>query len=378
MHFITLLALFGTLSTSHLLPRASSTPQCVGLSAESNNGDRKMAIVIDASGSMTTNDPTNLRLAAGKSVLDWLITKSEATGGKKQDYVTVIEFSDKATLDYSLGDPANAYDAVAGIRITGGTYIASGVEMAIAQLTASGTGNTADRSGIVVFTDGEDSYPNLLVDQINNATKAGIRVSFGYLTSSIYQDTKVQGAIMNSGGAFFTISAAKDSNTFINGILVNGLTKQDNPNGDNSVLLSGLDASHYIAGSETQNLKYNARKSEVLIFTVQSVDAGNLDVQIKSGKKVLASGHTSYSYKTFSVTSPGDGEISVDVTAKNAPKNSIFIVGVDSNLPTQNCTVGIGKPGGGGRNKAATIGGGVGGGLGALGLMLVGGYYLWK
>lgn len=154
MRFLTVVALLAGLSNAYLVPRAS-TPQCVGLSAESNNGDRKIAIVVDASYSMLSSDPNDLRLAAGKNLLDWLVTKSEATGGKKQDDVTIIEFSDSAQLDYPLGDPENAYAPLSKINVTGGTYIASGVQMAISQLSASGTGSTADRSGIVVFTDGE-------------------------------------------------------------------------------------------------------------------------------------------------------------------------------------------------------------------------------
>ncbi|KAF2468832.1 uncharacterized protein BDR25DRAFT_53422 [Lindgomyces ingoldianus] len=380
MLFITFVALLGAVSNAYLVPR-TSTPQCFGLSAESNNGDRKIAIVIDASYSMLSSDPLDLRLAAGKSVLDWLITQGEATSDKKQDAVTVIEFSDDATLDYALGDPANAYGAVANISITGGTYIASGVEMAIAQLTADGTGATADRSGIVVFTDGEDSSVRLLVDQINNAAKVGIRVSFGFLSTSSglsYQDKSVLSAIMNSGGRYFTISAAQSSNNFINGIIVNGLTKNDNPNGDTSVLLAGLDSSHYISGSETQTMTYYARKKEKLTFTVQSLDAGNLDVQVKSGASVLASGHTSFSGSTLNIVSPGDGNIDVRVTAKNVGKNSIFVVGVESDLPTQNCTVGIGKGGPGGGSNVAKTAGLAGGSVGGLAILLVASYFIWK
>jgi Mg-chelatase subunit ChlD len=161
MLFFSLVAFAGSITNAHLLPR-DSAPVCSGLTAESNNGDRKMAIVIDSSSSMTGSDPLDLRLDAGKSILDWLIAKNEASDSKKADSVTVIDFSDSANLDYGLGDPANAYDPLANITAYGGTYIASGVEMAIEQLTAGGTGDTKDRSGIVVFTDGEVNVPKHL------------------------------------------------------------------------------------------------------------------------------------------------------------------------------------------------------------------------
>lgn len=225
----------------------------------------------------------------------------------------------------------------------------------------------------------QDSSTSLLVNQINNAAKAGIRVSFGFLSDSLsmsYQDKDVLVAIMNSGGRYFTINSAQSSTTFVNGILVNGLTKKDNANGDANTLLAGLDSSHYISGSETVTMTYTARNNEKLNFTVMSLDAGNLDIQVKSGSKVLANGKSSYSYTTLDAVAPGDGNIDVKVSAKNAPKNSIFVVGVESNLPVQNCTVGIGKPKSG-PNVGAIAGGAVGG-IGGLAIVCGLGYFIWK
>jgi Mg-chelatase subunit ChlD len=128
---------------------------CTDLRVKSNDGDRKIAIVIDSSGSMSSSDPYDLRIAAGRSLNDFLITSKEATGTKKADLVTVIDFDDVATLDYPLGDPGPAANSsFSNIDAFGGTYIAGGVGMAIDQLTQTGSGTTADRSGIVVFTDG--------------------------------------------------------------------------------------------------------------------------------------------------------------------------------------------------------------------------------
>jgi Mg-chelatase subunit ChlD len=132
--------------------------KCDNLQAASNNGDRKIAIVIDSSGSMESSDPTNLRLTAASNVINgWLIPQSRASGKKPADLVTVIDFSDAATLDYPLGDPGAANASLSQIGATGGTLISSGVEMAIEQLTGSGSGATEKRSGILVFTDGEVS-----------------------------------------------------------------------------------------------------------------------------------------------------------------------------------------------------------------------------
>jgi Mg-chelatase subunit ChlD len=146
--------LFASISNAYLVPR-DATPICTDLRANSNNGDRKIALVIDSSGSMETSDPYQYRLAAGKMAIDWLISTSEVTSSQKQDEVTVINFDDQAYLDYPLGDPGAAASALDGIGADGGTYIAGGVEMAIAQLTANGTGDTSGGTGMLVFTDGQ-------------------------------------------------------------------------------------------------------------------------------------------------------------------------------------------------------------------------------
>jgi Mg-chelatase subunit ChlD len=136
---------------NYLFKRASS---CSTIHAKSNNGDRKVAIVVDSSGSMSASDPANLRLAAGVDLTKWLISNKEATANVKADLVSVINFDDSPTLDYPLGDPGNAVGAFNGIGALGGTFIARGLLMAIDQIVG-GPAPTAQRSGIVVFTDGQ-------------------------------------------------------------------------------------------------------------------------------------------------------------------------------------------------------------------------------
>ena len=154
---LSFLVLVSYVSAAVLAPRSTTAPTCVGLSVKSNNGNRKVAIVIDSSGSMAVSDPFNLRLAAGRALNNWLITRAEATGGRKPDLVTVINFDDTAHLDYPLGDPAGTNSSFDGIGADGGTFIAGGVDMGITQLTKSGSGDTASRSSIIVFTDGQVS-----------------------------------------------------------------------------------------------------------------------------------------------------------------------------------------------------------------------------
>lgn len=157
--------LFASLATAstlqgygpHLGKRDDSV--CTDLSVSSNNGDRKVAIVLDSSGSMAYNDPYDLRIVAGRALNDFLISSGEAGGSKKADLVTVIDFDDTANLDYPLGDPGGANSSFSNVDASGGTYIALGVNMAIDQLS-SGGGATNERSAIVVFTDGEVRIPS--------------------------------------------------------------------------------------------------------------------------------------------------------------------------------------------------------------------------
>jgi len=129
---------------------------CSGLSVASNNGDRKVVIVIDSSGSMSSSDPSDLRLSAGRALNDFLVSNAEASGSAKADQVSVVDFSSSATTVFGPGDPGDpkANQAISNISITGGTFIAGGVLEAIDQIKKM-SGETKDRSAIVVYTDGE-------------------------------------------------------------------------------------------------------------------------------------------------------------------------------------------------------------------------------
>jgi hypothetical protein len=351
-------------------------PVCTNLRAKSNDGDRKIAIVIDSSSSMELSDPFNLRFEAANQAVDWLIEKSEVSQKQKQDQVTIISFDSDAYLEYPLGDPSSAAkNAVNGIISSGDTYIAGGVEMAISELTKDGSDDTAGRTGILVFTDGEDYDTQTLVTQIDRASGMSIRVAFGFLSSSsTVQASEVLASIMHSGGRYFTIPNYNASKAFIDGIIVNGLTRNDNPDGDTTTLLSGLDTSHFISGSETQTMTYTARNKERLTFRVESINAGALSAEVVFNGKTLAKEKASLYNSGMTVVSPGDGKMDVKVTASNAQKESIFVVGVTSNLPPQNCTVGVG-PGSKPSNKAKIIAPSTIGGITLFSLLL---YFLFK
>jgi hypothetical protein len=150
---------------------------------------------------MYSTDPYDLRILAGEQINDWLITSKGAGGSKKEDLVTVVDFDNTPTLLYPLGDPSGANDVFKLIDSMGSTYIAGGVDMARSELTKSGNDPTANRTGIVVLTDGSDYSTSDLVTSIDACGQLGIRVSFGFLTyDASYQDPEVLTAILGTGG----------------------------------------------------------------------------------------------------------------------------------------------------------------------------------
>jgi hypothetical protein len=219
------------------------------------------------------------------------------------------------------------------------------------------SGTVGLQHGILTIV--QDSSTSTLVSQIKAASDLGIRVSFGFLDASAsVQDPLVLGAVMRSGGRYATITDSASAQDFIKLVLVNGLTTNDNPSGSQDILLGGLSVSKFISGSDTVTISYNARSNESIVFSVQSVDAGTIKAQASLNGKVVDKGTSSFSSTTLTVAAPNGGKIDIAVQAQSAPKDSIVVVGAVSNLPSQNCTVGIG--GGGGNKVAKSVGLGLG------------------
>jgi hypothetical protein len=185
------------------------------------------------------------------------------------------------------------------------------------------------------------------------------------------QDPLVLGAVMRSGGRYATITDSASAQDFIKLVLVNGLTTNDNPIGNQDILLGGLSVSKFISGSDTVTVSYSARPNETVVFEIQSIDAGGVKAQASLNSKVVDKGTSSFRSTTLTVAAPNGGKIDISVQAQSAPKDSIVVIGAVSNLPSQNCTVGIG---GGGGNKVAKAAG-LGIGLPALFAVIGAGCY---
>lgn len=179
---------------------------------------------------------------------------------------------------------------------------------------------------------------------------------------------------------YSTVTSEDSSNNFINYAILNGLTTKDNPDGDNSTLLAGLATAHFTAGSQTQSVTYSARAHEQIDFTVSTIDAGDLTAELFfDGKSKNKTSIAYYDNGLLSYETGGSGgQIEIKVTATDAPDDSLFVVGAESNLPPQNCTVGVGDVGsGGGMSTGTKVGLGVGIPV-AVGLFGLLGYFLYK
>lgn len=336
-----------------------------------------MVIVVDSSGSMTSNDPGDLRLSAAHALNAFLISKSEASGGRKADQVAVVSFDSAAETVFAPGDPGDpsADQAIAAIPASGGTNIGSGILEAIDNIAAM-SGPTKDRSAIVVYTDGSDSSTTKLVSAIKNATALGIRVSFGFLDDRISSQPKeVLLAVRESKGVYATIAVAAGSINFVNYVLLNGLSSQDNPQGTGDRLLAGLASTQVISGSGSVTMKYFAEKGERANFTLVSFTGSSLNMEAQmGGKKLNSTDSRTTARKVMEVVPPSTGEMDIVIRASDSPKDGLFSVVTGSSAPIKNCTVGVTGGNNTGLSTGAKAGIGVGVvatllGLGAVGFM---------
>jgi Ca2+-binding RTX toxin-like protein len=275
---------------------------------------RKLAIVVDSSGSNTQNDPANLRITAAAAFNAGLTSAAEAGPGGRPDRSATVDFDDSARLISALGDPDAA--SFAGIDSSGGTNIASGVNLAIEELTRDPADPTANRAGIVVLTDGEDSDRAALIAAIGRAASLGIRVSFGFLSppanpvmagrragadqvllplqSPSAPPADLVAAIVASGGLFSTIDSAQAQQAFVSLVEARGATNLDDPNGadDSGPLASGVSTTAVAAaGGDVDTFGFGATRGRVLTIRVRALAGQPLTLGVRDvgrGSRVLA------------------------------------------------------------------------------------------
>ncbi|HUG85034.1 MAG TPA: VWA domain-containing protein, partial [Euzebya sp.] len=163
---------------------------------DGGGGDVAVALVIDSSGSMTTNDRNGLRREAAKDFVDLL---------SDTDQATVIDFDSTAKLFQALtSDKALLKAAIDRIDSSGGTNIGAGVNLGLNQLDTV----TDDSVGLamILLTDGQGSYSSTLTTR---AAEAGVQIFTIGLGSGVNQ-TLLQGIADGTGGRYFPVASAEE------------------------------------------------------------------------------------------------------------------------------------------------------------------------
>ncbi len=253
---------------------------------------RKVAIVIDSSGSNATTDPGNRRIAAAQTFNAGLASAAQVGTTGVPDRSAVIDFDGAARVVSPLGDPDVA--SFAGIDSSGGTNIAAGVSAGLAELTRDPQDPTGDRSGILVLTDGQDSDRTALIAAVRAATTAGVRVSFGFLAppataastarahAQVAPPPDLVQAILESGGVFSTIDSAEAQDAFVALVGSRGVTALDDPNGarDGGSITAGVGVTGLAGpGPDRDTYPFRATPGRLLTITARTLAGGPVGLE---------------------------------------------------------------------------------------------------
>lgn len=173
---------------------AAAAPDCV---VPSKLG---VAMVLDDSGSMVYNDPSNLRGAAAGIGIDTLPDGSLVTGSK---------FADDATLLFgptplsAANRPALKLSIAAGLQSSGDTDYDAAFNEAQQQLVAM---PGADKRAVVFLSDGEPNFSYTADQPIDAAGIPIFAVGFGQVGGS-----ELTGIARRSGGQAFSLGSAADA-----------------------------------------------------------------------------------------------------------------------------------------------------------------------
>ncbi|KAK0748360.1 hypothetical protein B0T21DRAFT_447107 [Apiosordaria backusii] len=325
----------GARSTTSL-PLKNSTCEPLFGKIETTNGGRKIGVVIDRSGSMEDNDPSNLRLQAAKLLVGKLIPSDGTTGGQTADQVTIVQFNETAEVLYPLGDPSGSGAIIDGIPANGGTFIGGGISAALDELTKAGS--KPDQTGIFVLTDGSDDPPSLIsdtIDSIERAQQAGIRVSFGFLSvDAEEQDARITSAILRSGGTFTTVNTAEDTAKLVAQALLNGLVGP--PHTGSVPLLPGLKTAGMLSQTSLNTFSYAAQKDEAFNVTVTAIDNVSLKATLKEAGKnteiTSAVTDETTGIALLEHTALSTGNYTIEVSPSGGSGSGLFAVQIGSSL----------------------------------------------
>ncbi|MFB2556773.1 VWA domain-containing protein [Herbiconiux liangxiaofengii] len=173
-------------------------------------------LAIDSSGSMSSNDPQNLRLDAAKIFVDSLLTVDKAS---------VVDFDDYARVLQSLTTDFVAVKAAIDlIDSSGGTDIGAAMQSGLDELDANAASD--DGRVVVLLTDGDGYYDEALTQRATASKTTVYTVGLGSSTNTAL----LQGIADATGGKFFLVENAdglKDAYDRIGGDLGKPDTDKD-------------------------------------------------------------------------------------------------------------------------------------------------------
>lgn len=193
---------------------------------EYSNDGLAVALIIDSSGSMKDNDPNKVRIEAAKKVITLL---------GENDQVTVIEFSDRASILIPIkiiGNQASRNDIISklsAIGEKGDTDIKGGLENAFAELSKADSGK---KKVAILLSDGEPDLPALVQDKqkmtayLTEIDKlAGEYKTRGWTVNSIALQKAAAGQTLQkisqiTGGEYFFVKDAAELTKFFQSILL--------------------------------------------------------------------------------------------------------------------------------------------------------------
>ena len=276
------------------------------------------ALIIDSSGSMTSNDPNDLRKDGGVAYL----TASQST-----DEVGVVDFDDSVRV---LSDPVEVgtnrdflVEAIGEIDSAGGTDLGLGLQAGCASL---GNASAPDRAAIFL-TDGDGSYDN----EAECFAQAGWPIYTIGLGPSV-NETLLQEIATSTNGRYLALSDATNLVCEFQQIRaeIGGLTPGSCA--ANGSVTHGQTATQTItvAPNTTQTtvtLSYAGSAANVsaapdgtqLALSLVSPTDVTYDKTTVRPDLVVSGGDT---YESFTVTTPETGTWTVNVTGVNVPNSS--------------------------------------------------------
>lgn len=157
-----------------------------------------IVFIIDSSGSMKTNDSSDIRKSAAKEFVDKL---------GENDRAAVIDFDSSATLYQEFtSDHDLLYDAIDRIDSSGGTNLSKGMELAISQFTSDEYTRTDAYTCIIFLTDGDGTYSTSYTTE---AADNGIVVYTVGLGSGV-QESVLTSIAEGTGGKYYFASVAEE------------------------------------------------------------------------------------------------------------------------------------------------------------------------